>query len=99
MLYILTDGTKQLVAREGGRNMDQKFQWMRELLGRLEQSNDQWQTAAGATKSFLGRAIERDLSEFRRLCRMVARGGVSRHGLLILPSCPSPTRAGGLISL
>jgi hypothetical protein len=71
MLYVSDDGTQQLVARERGRNMDQKFQWMRELLGRLEQSNDQWQTAAGATKSFLGRAIERDLSEFRRLCRTV----------------------------
>jgi hypothetical protein len=51
--------------------MDQKYQWMRELLGRLELSNDQWQHAAPATKSFLGRAIERDLSEFRRLCRSV----------------------------
>jgi hypothetical protein len=51
--------------------MDQKFQWMRELLGRLELSNDQWQNAAGATRSYLGRAIERDLSEFRRLCQSV----------------------------
>ncbi len=53
--------------------MDQKFMWMRELLGRLEHSNDQWQTAAGAMKPYLARAIERDLGEFRRLCQSVRR--------------------------
>ena len=53
--------------------MDQKFMWMRELLGRLEHSNHQWQTAAGAMKPYLARAIECDLGEFRRLCQSVRR--------------------------
>ncbi|HEY4312665.1 MAG TPA: hypothetical protein VGN12_24660 [Pirellulales bacterium] len=55
--------------------MDQnaKFQWMKELLGRMERANDQWRTAPGPTKPYLARVHERDLGEFRRLCQSVRR--------------------------
>ena len=51
--------------------MDQhsKFLWMKELLERLQVCHEQWQTAAGASERYLARAIERDLGEFRNLCR------------------------------
>ena len=66
--------------------MDQKFMWMRELLGRLEHSNDQWQTAAGAMKPYLARAISAIWENFVAFANPFA--GTSWPGLS--PDIPPP---------
>ena len=50
-----------------------KFLWMKDILEHLEDCFEQWQQADARSERFLAETIERDLEEFRRLCRSVRR--------------------------
>jgi hypothetical protein len=54
-----------------------KLLCMKDILEHLGDCFDQWQGAEGRSERFLAESIERDVSEFRRLCDSL-RNEVSR---------------------
>lgn len=46
-----------------------KFLWMQDVLEHLGDSFEEWRRADSHDERYLAEAVERDLEEFRRLCR------------------------------